>query len=225
MRDLGVVGGDDPECLGGELRPQLGAHGVMPLQLADELAVVLRAADGGDTGCVAGGRPKQRRPTDVDHLDRLVDPDELCPHRGGERRDVDDDDVDGSDPRGRQLLHLLVHVAAGEDAGIDRRVERLDLAPDQRLDAGEVRDGADLDPVRGEMIPRPVGCIDLDVEGEEVPGKGRDPVAVGNRQQGSHPGSARPRWLRPSIPRAVAYSEAGERPCDGPRGARLHGVP
>ncbi len=115
----------------------------MPAQLGDELAVVLRAADRGDPGGIPGGRPEERRATDVDHLDRLVDSDELGADRRGERGDVDDDDVDRADALGRELVHLGVDVAAGEDAGIDRRVERLDLAADQAREC----------PVRSETDP------------------------------------------------------------------------
>ena len=57
-------------------------------------------------------------------------PDELDPDRRRERLDVDDDEVDQADALRLELGHLLGHVAAGEDAGVDRVVEGLDLAAD-----------------------------------------------------------------------------------------------
>ena len=72
------------------------------------------------------------------------------------------------------------HVAAGEDAGIDRVVERLDLAADRRLAVGQVGDGRDLDAVAREVLARAVGRVDLDVERAQVARERRDPVAVGD---------------------------------------------
>ena len=72
------------------------------------------------------------------------------------------------------------HVAAGEDAGVDRVVERLDLAADRRLAGRQVRDRRDLDAVAGEVLARAVGGEDLDVEGEQVAGERGDPVAIGD---------------------------------------------
>ena len=72
--------------------------------------------------------------------------------------------------------------------GVDRGVEGLDLAADQGRHAGQVRDGADLDAVGGEVVAGAVGGEDLDLEGQQVAGQSRDPLAVGDRQQGSHPG-------------------------------------
>ena len=219
--DLRVVRGDDPERVGGELRPELRAHGVVAPELGDELRVVLRAADGRDPGAVAGGRAEERRPADVDHLDRLVEADELGADRRGERGDVDDDDVDRPDALARQLGHLGLDVAPGEDARVDRRVEGLDLAADQGRHPGQVRDGADVDAVGGEVVAGAVGGEDLDLEGQQVPGQSRDPLAVGDRQQGSHPGcpssDAAGRGLdalvlRPRITRVMAYSDTGAGP-------------
>ena len=46
-----------------------------------------------------------------------------------------------------------------------------------------------LDAVTGEVLAGAVSCVDLDSEVEQVSGEPGDPVSVGNRQQGSQPGS------------------------------------
>src|SRR5262245_12633617 len=79
------------------------------------------------------------------------------------------------------------------------------------------------------MVAGAVGRVDLDLQREEVPSQPRDPVAVGNRQQGSHPGlsllqrdlprTRRARLAlacRPRITRVMAYSETGVRACPPP---------
>ena len=71
-------------------------------------------------------------------------------------------------------------VAAGEDARVDRVVERLDLAADRGLAGRQVRDRRDLDAVAGEVLAGAVGREDLDVEREQVAGERGDPVAIGD---------------------------------------------
>ncbi len=75
-RDLRVVGGDRAERLGRELRAELRRDEAVLAQLGDEAGVVVGARDRGDAGGVPGRRAEERRPADVDHLDRLVDADE-----------------------------------------------------------------------------------------------------------------------------------------------------
>src|SRR4029078_10057316 len=95
-------------------------------------------------GGIACSRPEERGTGDVDHLDRLVQPDQLDPDGRGDRLDVDDHDVDQADALGLELLQLGRDVAAREDARVDRVVEGLDLAPDVRLDLRERPDGRQL---------------------------------------------------------------------------------
>jgi hypothetical protein len=150
---------------------------------------VLRARDRRDSRRVARGSAEQGGPADVDHLDRLVDPDQPSADLRGEGLDVDDDDVDEADAVGAELLDLLGDVTPGEDSRIHRGVERLDLAADEGGDLGELRNGGDLDPVRGQVLASPVGGEDLDAEGEQVAGEGGDAVPIRHREQGSQPGS------------------------------------
>ncbi len=187
-RDLRVVGGDRAERLGREERAKLRRDEIELAKLGDEARIVVRACHRRDAGRVAGGRPEQGRAAHVDHLDRLVDADESRADRRRERRDVHDDDVDQPDAVGLELQELVRDVAASKNPCVDRGMKRLDLAADERRDARQVRNGLDLDAVPGEMLAGAVGRIDLHAEREEIAGEPRDPVAVGDRQKGSHPG-------------------------------------
>ncbi len=186
--DLGVVGGDRAERLRRQARPGLGAHPAQLAQLGHEEGVVRRVRCGRDTGGVAGRRTEQGRATDVDHLDRLVDADELGPDGRGERLDVDDDQVDEADALALELVQLFGLVTSGEDAGVDRVVERLDLAADGRLALGQGVDRGDLDAFRTEVFAGPVGRVHLHPEIRQISGKRRDAGAIRDRQQGSQPG-------------------------------------
>ena len=115
-------------------------------------------------------------------------PDGLRTDLGRERLDVDDDDVDRADAVLGQLGELGRDVAPGEDAGVDRWVERLDLPADERRDRRQVGDRPDLDPIGGEMLAGAVGGEHLDAQTGQVAGEGRHTVAVRDREQGSHPG-------------------------------------
>ena len=179
-RDLRVVGGDRAERLGCQLCPGLRADEPELAQLGGDLRVVGRIGDGRDPGRIARRGTEQRRPADVDHLDRLVEPDELHADRRGERLDVDDDEVDQPDPLRPQLLELGGHVATGEDPGVDRVVEGLDLAADVRLALRQLRDGGDIDALGREVVARAVGRIDLDPDVEQVAREGGDPISVGH---------------------------------------------
>ena len=70
--------------------------------------------------------------------------------------------------------------------GVDRGVERLDLAADERRHGRQVGDGRDLDAVGGEVLTGAVGGEQLDAERLEVPRESRDPLAVGDREQRTH---------------------------------------
>jgi hypothetical protein len=178
--DLGVVGGDGPERLGGELGAELCRNHSELAQLGDHLGVVLGLRDGRDAGRVPGGRAEQRRPAHVDQLDCLVDPDVAPADFRGERLHVDDHEVDRADAVLGQLVELGLDVAPREDAGIDRGVERLDLPADERRDLRQVGDRRDLDALSGEVLPRAVGGIDLDVELTQLASEGGNSLSVGD---------------------------------------------
>ena len=120
--------------------PRLRADDAELAQLRDDHRVVGRIRDRGHAGGIARRGAEQGGAGDVDHLDRLVEPDELDPDGRRERLDVDDDDVDEPDALRLELLELGGDVAPGEDARVDRVMEGLDLAADVRLALGQRRD-------------------------------------------------------------------------------------
>ena len=80
-----------------------------------------------------------------------------------------------------KLRELFGPVAAGQDPGVDRRVERLHEAADEWRDVRQVRDRERVDAVREEVLAGPVGGVELDAEAGEVAGERTDPVAIRDR--------------------------------------------
>ena len=121
-------------------------------------------------------------------------------------------------------------------------MEGLDLATDERRDARSARrPSATSTPSAGEVLAGAVGREDLDAEREQVAGERRDPVAVGDRQQGSHPGlppsqrqpratvvaaeySARRGILRPSAARTETRGHAAPRRAPPAPSTTRHGA-
>ena len=99
--------------------------------LLQQQGVVGRVADGGHAAEVAGRSRQQREATDVDHLHGLVDGHHAPADLWREGADGDDHDVERRQAVLGETGHVLGHVPAGEDAGVDRRVVRLDLAADE----------------------------------------------------------------------------------------------
>jgi hypothetical protein len=95
----------------GQLGSQLRADRAQLAQLRGDLLVVARIGDRGDPRRSCAPPRRAGGAGDVDHLDRLVDPDQLDPDGRRERLDVDDHEVDQPDPLGAQLLDLGRHVA------------------------------------------------------------------------------------------------------------------
>ena len=111
-----------------------------------------------------------------------------------------------------QLLQLLGDVAPREDARVDRRVERAHLAADERRNGREVGDRRDVDPVRGEVLTRAVGRVQLDAKPLEIPRESGQPVAVGDREQRTHlRGSSSGRFV------GAAEADPGTETIPGPR--------
>jgi hypothetical protein len=184
-RNLRVVRGHGTKRLGRELRPELRRDRPELAQLLDDPRIVGGLGHGRHPGSVPCRRAEQRCATNIDQLDGLIDPDNPAPDLGCERGHVHDHDVDGADALLLELGELARNVAPGEDPGVDGRVERLDLAADEGRNLGQLRHGGDLDAIGREVLARPVGREDVDAQLAQLAGEDRDPVAVGDRQQGS----------------------------------------
>ena len=135
--DLGVVGGDVGQCVGGQTLAELRRQRAHLAQLGDELFVVSRRGHGRN-GCVIARRGTEQCSTaDVDHLDGLVERHGALADLGAEGLDVDHDQVNQLYATCCQLFELAVDLAPSEDAGIDVGVEGLDLAAGKRLGSGQ----------------------------------------------------------------------------------------
>ncbi len=181
-----MVRGDEPVRLGRKALAQLGGHAASLSNLGDDLRVARRVGDGRDSGIVAGSRGEQSRAADVDHLGRLVYWHKASADLRRKGAYVDGDDVDQPDLLGCQFGELIRPVASGEDAGVDSRVECLDLAAGDRLGAGQLGNGLDFDALSGQRVSRTVGCDDLDTERQEFPCEKDKALPVRYREQGSH---------------------------------------
>ncbi len=138
--DGGVVGGRRRERGAGQAHsrhrrdlaalPQFREHGV----------VVLRTADRRHVRVALRRRAQQRRAADVDHLDDVAV--RRVRRLGGtlEGIEVHADEVERSDPVLRERCQVVGHVAPGEDAAVDLRVERLHAPSEQLREAGHVLD-------------------------------------------------------------------------------------
>ena len=80
---------------------------------------------------------QHRRPADVDHLDRLLLADAVLARDLLERVQVDADEVEQLDPVLGERGQVGLDLAAGEDAGVDARVERLDPAAEHLRELGQ----------------------------------------------------------------------------------------
>jgi hypothetical protein len=175
-----VVRRDGPERIGGELGAELGAHVAQFPEFLDDGRIVLRTGDRGHAGRVSRRRAQQGGATDLDQLDGLLDADDAAAHLDAERLDVDGDQVDRGDALVGQLGHLIGTVPARENPGVHRRMERLDLAPQELGDVGQFRYRVDLDAVRGQVLAGAVRREDLDVELLEIAGKAGNSFPVGD---------------------------------------------
>jgi hypothetical protein len=79
--------------------------------------------------------------------------------------------------------HVGRVVAAGEQAGVELRVQRLDAAVHDLGEAREVLDRADLEPGGLEHLGGPAGRDELDAERREAPGELGDARLVRHGQQ------------------------------------------
>ncbi len=77
-------------------------------------------------------------------------------------------------------------VPAGQDAGVDRRVEGLDPAVHHLGEPGHVRDVDDRQPGGGEGLGGPAGGDQLDPQGGQAAAEVDEPGLIGNTQNCTH---------------------------------------
>jgi len=121
--------------------------------LANE-SIVGRINGDGNGGMILGRRAHHGRPADVDIFDGLGSGAAGARDRLAEGIQVDDHQVDTVDLMLGQLGGMGGVRAAGQDAGVDARVERLDAAVEDLGKAGDVGDGERRDAELAEMVER-----------------------------------------------------------------------
>jgi hypothetical protein len=193
-----VVGGD----------PRERAAGQFPPALPTELPAVLGEfpQDGGVRDRidhhrhrveVLGRGPHHARAADVDVLDHLRLGHARLRHRLLERVEVAHDQVDLRQVVLEERRHVLRLVAAGQEAGVDRRVERLDAAVEDLGEAGQFADVLDRQPGIGQQLLRAAGGDQLHaVLPGEFGGERDQPGLVGHAQQGAADGAEHGGFLR-----------------------------
>ena len=155
-RDRGLVRGGVRERLGREAAARLERELTARAQLLENRVVLLGPADRRAVREVLRCAAQHRGAADVDRLDRLLL--RHSPPRRDllERIEVDADEVERLDPVLLERGDVFGLVAAGEDAGVDARVERLH-APAEHLRRGrDVLDALDRQAdglERGRSVP------------------------------------------------------------------------
>ncbi len=183
-RDRGVVAGGVGERLGGEpLARRQRQHPVALAELLEDGVVALGADDDDRERVVLRRGADHRRAADVDVLDDLLVARAEAAGGALERVEVHADEVDELDVVLRGLAQVLGVVAAGEQAGVELGMERLDAPVHDLREAGEVLDAADLQPGGHELPRGPARGDHLDAELGQPAGEVDDPALVGHGQQ------------------------------------------
>ena len=195
----GVVLSGVRECLGGEP----ASHGVVGRaligrQFVEQRAVVARIDHDRDRGMVLGGGAHHGRSADVDVIDRIIVSGAGACHRGGERIEIDGQQIDG-------LYRVLAHdgfvdAAPSQKAAVNLRMQRLDPAAHDLRKAGVLGHFFDDDAVIRQQLGGAAGRQQLDAAFAQFAGEFNDAGLVGNAEQRTADG--REQWraysLRPN---------------------------
>ena len=183
--DRGVVRGHVGKRLGGKPRPGGRAHRPRLLDLRQNLAVLGGRHDDGHRAAVLRGGPDHGGPTDVDVLDHRL-PVGAGGDGGGERVEADNHQVDRRVAVLLQGPHVLREIAAGEDAGVDGRMEGLDPAVQHLGCAGDLADLAHRDTGIREGLGGATGGDQLHPGLVETAGEVSEARLVADADEGSH---------------------------------------
>ena len=127
-------------------------------------AVVGRVAHDGDVPPVLRGAAHHRRTADVDVFDGVLEGDALLGDGLPERIQVHAHEFDGLDAVLLQRFHMGRNVAAGQDAAVHLRVQRLHAAVADLREAGDFADADGLDAFAFQQFLRAAGGDDLPTE-------------------------------------------------------------
>jgi hypothetical protein len=102
--------------------------------------------------------PQHRGPADVDHLDGVLLLDTEATRDLCERVQTDANEVERDDPVPPEGGDVLRVVGAGENRGVDPRVERLHPPSEHLRDLRQVFDQRRLDAVFGQVLGGAAAC-------------------------------------------------------------------
>ena len=132
---------------------------------------------------ILGGGADHRRPTDVDLLDRLGQGHPGPGHGRLERIERHDDQVDRRNAVALEGLEVGGHVATGQDAAVNLRVQRLHPAVEHLGKAGVVGHLGDRQARLGQQLRGAAGGQQLHAERVQRAGEVDDAGLVRDRQQ------------------------------------------
>ena len=113
---------------------------------------------------VLGGGAQHGRPADVDHLDGVLLADVLLARDGGERVEVDADEVERLDAVLLERGEIVLRIAPGEDGRVDARVQRLDAPAEELGNVGQLVDRRDREAELGDVRGAPAARHEVDSE-------------------------------------------------------------
>ncbi len=157
-----------------------------PVELLEHPPIVVRTDDHQDVDEILGRGAQQARTADVDLFDQLIERRIRVLGRLAERIEVDHHEVDRRDPVCGDGGEILLAVAAGEDAAVHRRMERLDPTVQHLGEAGDVGDVDHREPDRGDRFRGATGRDELDPPGHQPAGELGEPGFVRHTQDCAH---------------------------------------
>ncbi len=184
VRDRAVVGRRVREGLARKCEARRRRERPARRELSEQRRIVRRVDDNADVLPVLRRGAHQRRAADVDVLDRIVERASRLRHRGAERVQVDDDEVDRRD---RMLLErgdVRRIVTARENAAVHLRMQRLHAPIEHFRKAGVIADLRHREAGVGERVRGAASRQEPDAELREAAREVDDPGLVGHGQQG-----------------------------------------
>ena len=172
-----------PERFDRERRAQPEGDAARFVERREDRPVPLGIGDDGHGGVILRCRPDQCGPADVDLLDELVERGSLALGRGGERVQIDDHELERRDPGREQRLAVLLPPTIGEDAGVDRRVKRLDAPVEDLAKARHRAHVGDRQACVPQGARRTAGRHELEAPGDQPPSEVDQPRLVTRRQE------------------------------------------
>ncbi len=180
-----VVPGRMGERLGGQPFAQFEGGRSVGLDLLENLGVL--GGVGGDRGegVVLGRRPNQRGPANVDLLDGLglghVGPG----HRGLERVEIHDHQLEAENAVLRKGLHVARVVVTAKQPAKDLGMQRLEPPVHHLGKTRVLRNVVDRDALAFELLSRPAGAVDLDAGFGQAPSENGQTQLVTHTDQGA----------------------------------------